>query len=573
LANFVAAQCFFSISNPGKVLYSQKSMQPRHSRNRWPAAAIPAIALAASLAVLPFFRFGIPSGHDFEFHFNSWIEVLDHWKQGVIFPHWSALAHYGYGEARFVFYPPLSWTLGAAWGAILPWKVVPGAYIWLALTFSGIGMFVLARRWMSPGDAIFAAIFYALNPYQLLVVYWRSAFAELLAAAYLPLLLLCVLRLADEGNRMIPPLALLLAAGWLTNVPSAVMMNYSLALLVFWLAASARSGKPLVQGALAAIAGGALAAVYLLPIWHEKTWASLDQVLSPGVRPEDNFLFITTGDADHNRFNLLVSVIATCEFALLGPALGLWRGKHNRKLWWPLLLWSMACALLMFSFALPLWRHLPQLRYVQLPWRWLLALNVALAVALASAFRRWWLRSAVSIVALGSVLLAGHRILPPWWDTSADIREMVDNQRDGIGNEGADEYVPAAADPYDVDPNAPLAKFEGTGKANIAVLKWTAENRVILATTSSSGTLRLRLFNYPSWRSQVNGHGEQTRTAPRTGQLIVPVAAGENRIRIFFDPGWDERIGALVSAVTALGLCLWFMKSKKPGCEVPKAGG
>src|SRR3954469_6819407 len=108
-----------------------------------PLALMAAVALCV---VLPFLKLGIPSGHDFEFHVNSWIEVVDHWKEGVIYPHWAALAHYGYGEARFIFYPPISWTLGAFLGLILPWKVVPTAYIFLVLTFSGCSMFVLARR-------------------------------------------------------------------------------------------------------------------------------------------------------------------------------------------------------------------------------------------------------------------------------------------------------------------------------------------------------------------------------------------------------------------------------------------
>jgi hypothetical protein len=184
-----------------RVLYSQKTMENGHIPRRHFALAVLAIGAASFCALLPWFHYGIPSGHDFEFHFNSWIEVLNHWKQGVAYPHWAAWAHYGYGEARFIFYPPASWTLGAALGAILPWKVVPAAYVWLALSLAGISMFVVARRWLSTLDALFAAILYALNPYHLVIVYWRSAMAELLAAAYLPLLLLCVLRLEKDGKR------------------------------------------------------------------------------------------------------------------------------------------------------------------------------------------------------------------------------------------------------------------------------------------------------------------------------------------------------------------------------------
>jgi len=179
--------------------------------------------MATGLAVVfPFFLLGNPSGHDFEFHMHSWMEVLSQWHTGIFYPRWAALAQYGYGEARFIFYPPASWTLGAALGAILPWKAVPGAYVWLALTFAGCSMFLLARQWLSRRDAIFAAVLYAANPYFLLIVYWRSAFAELLAASFLPLLVLWIVR--DRPARaMFVPLALTIAGVWLTNVPAAII--------------------------------------------------------------------------------------------------------------------------------------------------------------------------------------------------------------------------------------------------------------------------------------------------------------------------------------------------------------
>src|SRR5437588_9080858 len=128
------------------------------------------IIMVTALAVLaPFLFRGNSSGHDFEFHVFSWMEVLDQWKQGILYPRWAALANWGYGEARFLFYPPASWTLGAALGALLPWKLAPGAYTWIALTASGMTMFVLARRWLPDKDAVFAAALYAANPYYMVI--------------------------------------------------------------------------------------------------------------------------------------------------------------------------------------------------------------------------------------------------------------------------------------------------------------------------------------------------------------------------------------------------------------------
>jgi hypothetical protein len=525
------------------------------------------IAFTGLAVVLPFLHFGIPSGHDFEFHFHSWLEVADGWRNGLIYPHWAALAHYGYGEARFVFYPPLSWSLGAALGLVLPWKLVPAAYIWVVLTLSGASMFRLARQWFSRADALFAAAFYAANPYHLVIIYWRSAFAELLAAAYLPLLLLYGLQSEEGGARVIAPLSLILAAGWLTNIPSAVVMNYSLAILLLSIALRNRSFAVLGYGAASVALGAAIAAVYLLPAWHQQGWVNLDQVLSPGVRPQDNFLFAVTPDPDHNQFNRVVSLVAVWEMAILGAAFFLCRRLRRDKIWWPLVIWSIASSLLMISFTAPLWQHLPKLQFVQFPWRWLLCVNVALAAALVLGFRRIWLRIAISIVAFGGVVLGWHSIMRPWWDNAGDIQEMVDNQSEGVGNEGVDEYVPARVESTDVDQNATQVRFEGAGMANVAVTEWRAENRRINADSNASGRLVLRLFNYPNWKVEVNGVVEHSETEPQTGLLVIPIDAGTNRIHVSWAEGWDRKVGAAISIVAIALLGIWWYGHNRPAAE------
>src|SRR5271166_4915613 len=95
------------------------------------------IPLAALLAILPLLLKGPSCGHDLEFHLRNWLEVSSQWKQGVLFPHWNFTAAWNSGEPRFVFYPQLSWVLGALLGLVLPWTFVPTIFIWLALVACG----------------------------------------------------------------------------------------------------------------------------------------------------------------------------------------------------------------------------------------------------------------------------------------------------------------------------------------------------------------------------------------------------------------------------------------------------
>ena len=533
----------------------------------------------AFLVILPFFFLGNPSGHDFEFHVNSWMEVLGQWRQGLIYPRWAALAQYGYGEARFIFYPPASWMLGAALGALLPWKAVPGAYVWLALTLSGCSMFFLARRWLDRRDAIFAAALYAANPYYIVIVYWRSAFAELLAGALLPVLLLYVLCLVEEEEHAIIPLAAIVAAAWLTNIPAAVMVNYSLVLLIVIVSILKRDACVLLQGAAAVLLGAALAAFFLVPAAYEQRWVNIAEVLSPGVRPQDNFLFVKINDPDHNHFNLLISLVALAEMILVAIAAFFSRSWRSRQphAWWSVFGWAVVAGLLNFSFTSFLWEQLPELRYLQLPWRWLLCLNVALALLVTTASRRWIARI-VTCVAMFAVLeFVWHRVQAPWWETAADFGEMLAHQQSGAGYEGTDEYVPLGADPYEIKQDAPRVALEDDSVTpgqvqQIQIQRWDAESKAFTAQIDRPDQLVLRLFNYPAWHVEVNGQIVETSARDVTGQMSIPVQAGENRVQITFTRTLDRTVGGVISGVTAFSLaCFVILRRRRSGHHVDVA--
>ncbi|HEV8075492.1 MAG TPA: 6-pyruvoyl-tetrahydropterin synthase-related protein [Candidatus Acidoferrum sp.] len=538
------------------------------------------LSVLASLALLlPSFWLGSASGHDFEFHVASWLDVAYQWKQGVLFPRWTAWTNFGFGEPRFIFYPPLSWILGAALSLVLPISWVPAAFILLSQTLAGMSAFFLLRRLTGNTPAYLGAAFYAANPYALLVSYVRSDFAEQLACAIFPLLLLAALRLAGllEKEKLrssaVTLFAIVFAAVWLCNAPAGVIASYSMAFVFAWAALTQRSWRVTLRASIGLVLGFGLAGFYLLPAAYEQRWVNIGQALSSGLLPAQNFLFTRIADAEHTWFNWISSLCALALVLLAAlTALASRRfsnhtnlAKTSKPVWGGLLLLGSVATLMMFRITLLLWNLLPKMRFVQFPWRWMCILAVVCSCFLAAAVerRRGWLW--VVLVAILSFPLGYFLSQNTWWDP-----DEMSTQRAAItsntGYEGVDEYDPLGDDHLDLPKHAPPAQIlpEETDdlrgappNAKIQIETWETNNHKVLVESPAPARVALRLLNYPSWQVTVNGKPVTPEKPDDLDQMLVPVEAGRSEIQVRFVRTMDQTAGnalSLFSLLLAAGL-------------------
>ena len=271
---------------------------------------------------------GNSCGHDFDFHLLSWMEVARAWHTGLLYPHWVQEANYGAGEPRLIFYPPASWLLGGLLGTIFGWHAAPVLFVLLALLGAGGSMYLLAREWAPPDAAAFAACLYVANPYTLFVAYERSALGELLAGAWLPLMVLFALRRRSS----IALLGLSVAALWLTNSPAAVIGSYMLAVLALGMWIAEARPWPALRAAGGMSLGLGLAAFYIVPAAFEQRWVQIEKAIMPGMRVEDSFLFAHTADAFHDQVLRTASWIFIAELAVASIAAWLaWRRRAGGR--------------------------------------------------------------------------------------------------------------------------------------------------------------------------------------------------------------------------------------------------
>src|SRR6185437_15170632 len=148
---------------------------------------------------------------------------------------------------------------------------------------------------------------------------------------------------------------------------------------------------------------------------------------------------------------------AALEIAVLILAGFLSRRKKQEQpdLWWSIAIWSATIVLLMLPLSMTLWKYLPQLRFVQLPWRWLLCMNVAFALFVSLGMRRWATRIALVLTMLIGLAAVWRFVQPPWWDDREDVANMNVSIQDGDGYESVYEYIPRGGDVEAISRNAP----------------------------------------------------------------------------------------------------------------------
>jgi hypothetical protein len=556
------------------------------------------VLLAAAVAVAPQLLWGASCGHDFDFHLVSWFDALNAWRHGIPYPHWTPSANYGAGEPRFVFYSPLTWMLGAALGSALPWTLVPAALTFLILSGTGLATRSLAREALDETAATLAGCVAIFSGYALFTAYERSAFAELAGGCWIPLVMLFALRKSTATN--IAALALAIAGAWLSNPTVGVMACYLLAAVAVARMLHEQSAWPALHAAAGAMLGLALVAVYLVPAAWQQRWVDIRQVtLDPGQTLENNWLFAVHTNpsmAYHDEVLHTVSVIAVLMVSLaVCGLLVCWRRgclPGERRWWVPLALVPFAVLALQLPFSRPVWNLLPELRFLQFPWRWLVVLEAPMAIFVVAA--AWPAKSArtslrilvctaFAVLFLAMTAYAAQSLYQPCDDEDA-VTPMLGVYGSGAGFIGTYEYEPIDADNSLVaiglpqscltgnaslvlghksaDPDEPPVwnASQGSCDATFAAAPDSGpEHLHLLSDASHPGTLILRLRSNPAWTVKLNGRAVTSLPTRRDGLLAVPVPQGPADLTVDWTTTADVVAARWLSAFGVLaltGLCV-----------------
>jgi uncharacterized membrane protein len=532
------------------------------------------IVIAATLAVIPMLFFGNVWGHDFDFHVPRWMDAAQQFREGIVLPRWAAGSNSGFGDPFFIFYPPLSWMLGATLGSILPWRMVPGAYVWLVVVLAGAAMWGCASDWLDPPEAVMASLLYAVNPYIMVMVYKRCSYGELLASAFFPLLVWAAVRMGRDATKTIFPLAIVFAAIWLADLPAGMIASYSLALLLLCNSFIHRSLRPILHGGLAILTTFVSLTFFLFPAAWERKWVNINLALRPDWVPESNFLFAQIKNPGMLLFNRGLSFLALILVAVAALAAVLTRRLRREApdVWRLLTVLGGVSAFLLFRPSLIIWNTLPELRYVEYPWRWLSPLCVAGAVLTSSAVGQTRRRAALWVtVAFGIGAIGAGIVYSVRWDSQhRHLKDLTAATHSGAGYKRSEDLewcLPLGSHPSKLPELAPVIVSAGPHDekeisrqgVQIHIDRWSPEQKVFSVDSPRSLLLRIKLLTYPAWQAKLDGKIIALETDQETGQMLLPVPAGFTRAEIKFVRTWDRTVGMAVSLTTILALTLLML--------------
>ena len=243
------------------------------------------------------------------------------------------------------------------------------------------------------------------------------------------------------------------------------------------------------------------------------------------------------------------------------------------------MLLAAVATVLMLRFTSILWLLLPKLRFVQFPWRWMSIITIPFVFFLAATvarrrFRWLCIAATLALLATTGVYLVQHT----WWDDEdfSALRAAVDS---GDGFDGTDEYDPIGDDHYNLPQHAPVAQFlpltgdtdaqnsSPPSNAKIVVDRWIAQEKILRVQSTQPARLALRLLNYPAWQVEVNGNRIRPQHPEDSGQMLVPLPAGDSRITVRFARTQDRALGAIVTILSSLAaayLLVWSPRALLP---------
>jgi hypothetical protein len=558
------------------------------------------LTLLSLPVLIPLIGPGLVLTHDQFFPLHRLMAMENCLQEGQFPPRWNDYFGMGYGYPFFNFYAPLAYLLGLIFLYIFNnpvWAI--HAVFGLSLVMGGVGAWLWLRKIFGNWAGMVAGILYNYYPYHLVNAYVRGDISELLASALFPWVLWGFSMIEREGVKRC--FGILTGAFFfcLVLLSHNIMALLFTGLLTAWIIYKSYQDRKYILPSLFAFSGGlGLSAFFWLPAFYEKKYVNIAGLLQDAPY-HDHFVYwfqfiklnwgyggSCAGPGDGMSFQLgLVFLAAT----LLAGIVLITRWHSFRK---PLraeaLFWLAGWGIMVFimtASSLWFWDHLPLIKYVLYPWRFLslTALPMAFMTAflLGGGFFSLKKNKQIALAGIGFILLALILIIPCLKLRQVRVPEEIYLQRTVWSIESAthtygttmsNEYLPIWVKKMPESPiNNLLVSKEGQPFL-MDVLKNDSCWKKIELELSQDGTIIIPIFYFPGWKVFIDGQMMPFQIN-QNGFMELKGERGKHLLEIRFVNSPDRLLANIISLISWIlwvggaVLLAYYACRKKKACS------
>lgn len=583
---------------PAQAAGRSRRILPR----RWSVFLEVVLLLAGTAAVLlalaPVMTSRLLHGHHPEFHAVRILLVGDSWHAGDLIPRWVPALGGGLGYPLFIYYGWLSFALGADAHVLgLEPVAAMNAVTVAAAVWQAAGAWLLGRDLGGRAGAWVAWALFFFAPYQLVNIYVRGNFPEVVAGSFAPWALWMMARTVRDGSRWaLVACSVFLAAIILSHNISGLTLGGTTLAAGLVLAATRPAGqrrKAAVRAGLAAVAAVLLCALFWVPILALRNEVNLHHDFQGYLDYRQHFLhlpqlvgtgwgygFSEPGPADTMPLQLGVAHVAV--LLVVTPLALLLAGRGSRLRRWRLggfALLALALAFLTTYHAAPIWTVVRPLQTLQFPWRLHLPGTLMTAAAGALAVRvfavpRWrhrpWLRvsSAAAAVLAFTLAVLSFGYCRPITTYACDEQQLRLIYHQGYYTTAMnDEFRPVGA----TDPAAiqellgdDRLRLDGVPIPGAELPPWEDRRAFTIdLAAAQAGELRVPIFWFPGWSLTLDGRPQPAYPCTGSGAICTRVEAGAHQLGARWRPTPVYHAGTAISVLTLAGLAFWARRRRR----------
>jgi hypothetical protein len=483
---------------------------------------------------------------------------------------WSQDVGLGYGEPLFNFYGQLSYIIGEVIH-VFNFSLVNSLKLTfiLSLILSAISMYFLSKEiWKDKLGALVSGILYIYAPYRAVDVWVRGALPESFSFVLYPLIILFFERYLKTNKK-----SNLLLFGLCVSL---LILNHNLSFVLFlpfliiwtlYRIVTLNKWKNLINLLGVAVLALGIVSFYVFPVISESKYVALENTIQGYFDFRGHFaglkqiLFSTNwgyGGSVFGPNDYLNISIGFLQWII--PVLSLLVIVSTKRIskykeFFVLLLISLVFIFLINNKSIVIWDKLPQMAYIQFPWRFLgvLVFSLSLASGVITNVIQQKLKKIITIfIVLIAIVVNFSYFRPDLWYNYTDVdlttgKALVEQQSASIG-----DYWPKTSEK--------IATTLAPNETKEYKLIWQKSNQSLFDIKYSQAKVSLPVNYFSGWQAYTNDGNKLETTIGDNGQIAVSNPSA--KVLLKFENTKVRQISNFVSLLSIVIFIFTFTKFK-----------